>query len=335
MFWPFKRKKKKETTTNDTDDKLDVEVVLTPGEPSSTKDVERSDDWLRIKSIDFFGQFSTSPNGRYTLGWREGTPASEPDGTLKRTQGSYVLLDGDEIMLQGKMQRPNDGKVANNGTFILNDWMLHTKTNGTFYAFDVQGNILIKHLFQANLFNNGLSPDGKYAICQTANTLNFFDLSTGEHLWQKKPAGYLADSYEFDLEKELIYAVDKNLGKFAYSFSGEFLDTKQQYTARIENAIRQSDGSSLAFRAREHFQNLGEKIDTDTAKEILSLLEKALQLGLDGYANEEAMVYRTVGEVHEALDEKLKAIESYEKALELNPKVGVKRRLNALKKDTE
>jgi hypothetical protein len=276
MFWPFKRKKKKETTTNDTDDKLDVEVILTPGEPSSTKDVERSDDWLRIKSIDFFGQFSTSPNGKYTLGWGGGNVAVEIAKFSDR--GRYVLLEDDEIILQGEIQCPNDGKVANNGTLVINDWMLHTKTNGTFYAFDVQGNVLLKHLFQANLFNNGLSPDGKYAICQTANsdhadgnTLNFFDLSTGEHLFQKCPDCGWWDSYEFDTEKELIYAVDKNLGKFAYRFSGEFLDTERWYTARIEYAIRQSDGRSLTFIIREHLLNLDEKIDTDTGKEILSL----------------------------------------------------------------
>lgn len=267
-----------------------------------------------------------SPDGKYTLGWRD---------------GSYVLLDGDEIILQGKIERPNDGKVADNGTFILNDWMSHEELNGTFYAFDIQENTLVKKEFQANLFNNGLSNDGKYAVCQTANsdnddgnTLNLFDLSTGEHLWQRHPECGWGDSYEFDTKEQLIYIVNKDLGKFAYNFVGEFLDSERWHKASIEDAIKQPDGRSLAYIVREEFLSLDDQIDIDTGKEILSLLKKALQLGFDEYPSEEAMAYRTMGEIHEALDNKLKAIESYEKALELNPKVGVKRRLSALKKDT-
>jgi tetratricopeptide (TPR) repeat protein len=61
-------------------------------------------------------------------------------------------------------------------------------------------------------------------------------------------------------------------------------------------------------------------------------LRKAFKKGLDEDPNEKANAYRTAGEVNEAMGQTDNAIKYYEKAIELNPKVGVKRRLSALKK---
>jgi len=237
--------------------------------------------------------------------------------------------------LSGKMQRPNDGRVADNGTFVLNDWMFGEGLKGTFYAIDRQGNVVTRKLFQANLFNNGISSDGRFAVCQTCNSDNadsgilcFFDLLAGAILWAKPPESGWADSYEFDVEKELLYLVYMDVGKFVYNFSGEFLDSERWQTERIKRA----NGFELSAIARERFQSLDKVVNTETGEEILTLLEQALQRGLDNYPNEQAMVYRTMGEVFEALGEKLKAIEHYERALRLNPKVGIKRRLDTLRK---
>ena len=62
------------------------------------------------------------------------------------------------------------------------------------------------------------------------------------------------------------------------------------------------------------------------------MLNRALKKGLDEYPNEKAAVYRTLGEVKESLGETSDAIHDYELALELNPKVGIKRHLDMLKK---
>jgi tetratricopeptide (TPR) repeat protein len=45
-----------------------------------------------------------------------------------------------------------------------------------------------------------------------------------------------------------------------------------------------------------------------------------------------AVAYRATGEILEALGDKPHAVEYYEYALQKNPKVGVKKRLDALKK---
>jgi hypothetical protein len=62
-----------------------------------------------------------------------------------------------------------DGKVEDNGVFILSDWGSIETLNGTFAAFCPDGKPILSRKLKANLFNNGLSPDGRWAVCQTAN----------------------------------------------------------------------------------------------------------------------------------------------------------------------
>ena len=45
----------------------------------------------------------------------------------------YLLLEGSAVTIEGRIQRPNDGKVADNGAFILNDWMFGDALQSTFY----------------------------------------------------------------------------------------------------------------------------------------------------------------------------------------------------------
>lgn len=212
-MWPFKRKKKPSYSQAD------------------KKDIEKMDDYLTIHSIDFFGPSSKSPNGRYTLAWSDFDKASGRGGARDKGEGRFVLLEEDKLLLQGTMQRPNDGQVADNGTFVLNDWMFGDELQGTFYAIDKQGNTLVIKFFEANLLSNGVSPSGGFAVCQNAHSdsddsgmLSFFDLRTGSLLWSKEPERGWPDSFEFDVEKNILYLCYENSGRLAYRFSGELLD---------------------------------------------------------------------------------------------------------------
>src|SRR6266852_5901740 len=82
---------------------------------------------IHIPSRDFVGLCARSPNKRFTLAWVDGGP----DGARI---GRYLLLDGKTVVAEGKMARPNDGKVADNGTFVLNDWGSLEALSGTFRA---------------------------------------------------------------------------------------------------------------------------------------------------------------------------------------------------------
>lgn len=247
------------------------------------------------------------------------------------------MAEDSVVVVSGRLERPHDGKVADNGVFIINDWMFGEGLKGTFYAFDRLGTQLVQHRFAANLFNNSIAKDGTFAICQCAfnsNTedggvLSFFDLLKGILLWKTQPEPGWADSYGFDLERKELILRYREKGEYRYSFTGQFIDKEKWETERLNFA----SAFELSFIAKERLKEKGCNLREEDAKEILSLLHSALVKGLDQYPNEKATVYRTVGEIKESLGNISEAILNYEFALELNSKVGVKRRLEALKKN--
>jgi hypothetical protein len=318
-MWPFLRKKK-------------IEVAETHSGNIVSKTVAN---FVSVDSTNFFGPYSESENGKFLVAWSDTDKEKGIGGFRERGEGSYILAEDTVVVISGRLQRPNDGKVANNGTFIINDWMFGEGLKGTFYAFDKLGNQLVQHRFTANLFNNGIAEDGRFAVCQCANSdtedgriLAFFDLVKGILLWKIYPITGWADSYRFDAEKNELILRYREKGEYRYTFAGQFVDKEKWEVERVNFA----SAFELSLIAKERFKeknyNLGEK----DAEGILSLLYSALVKGLDEYPNEKATVYRTIGEIKESLGNISEAIHNYELALELNPKVGVKRRLDALKK---
>ena len=318
-MWPFTRNKKDKMTKSQNSD-------------SVSKVGARM---IRVRSLDFHGSYSESANKKFILGWQDSDHTKGIGGFRESGEGTYILAENGKLRLKGRLQRPNGGNVADNGTFIINDWMFGEGKHGTFYVFDKEGVQLIKHRFKANFYNNGVSPDGKFAVCQCAgsdtadgNVLAFFDIETGALLWKKIPKSGWADSYDFDCEKKYLYLGYRDEGKFRYDFDGKFLDKEKWETEQIENA----SAFELSNMAKNQFKEIDDDLTVKDAKEILSLLRKAFKKGLDEDPNEKANAYRTAGEVNEAMGQTDNAIKYYEKAIELNPKVGVKRRLGALKK---
>ena len=142
--------------------------------------------FVEIVGIDFFGSFSESSNCRYIVAWSDFDPSSGQGGFREDGFGTYILAENGNVIVIGKAERPNDGKVADNGTFILNDWLFGEGLRGSFLAFDRRGQSILRHNFSANLFNNDISHTGSYAVCQLCNSntdesgmLAFFDLRNG------------------------------------------------------------------------------------------------------------------------------------------------------------
>jgi tetratricopeptide (TPR) repeat protein len=248
-------------------------------------------------------------------------------------KGKIALLKDEKVIFQDELERPNAGKVANNGTFIINDWTIGEGSKGTFLAFASSGQQVIQHLFSANLYTNGLSDDGQYAICQLyqsettdRNTIALFDLESGKLLWQKVPETWVADAFEFDTEGNAINLVYENGTKFKYSLSGEFLDKEKWYQHRIQHGtgfelIKIAEGLLTATRNSEA---------ESVAKEALNLYLLAADRLKDSPFFR-SQTYRKIGEIYESLHDIGNAIINYELALKLNPNVGVKKKLQALK----
>jgi tetratricopeptide (TPR) repeat protein len=123
---------------------------------------------------------------------------------------------------------------------------------------------------------------------------------------------------------------------YRYSPKGKLLNEEElvekEEEARLSAAIREGDGYTLLRVAEGQLEKtpLGEMAPEkrDAARH---LLEQASESRISDHTK--AKAHRWLGEIALASGQKAKAVAHFRKALELNPKVGVKKRLEALGKD--
>jgi tetratricopeptide (TPR) repeat protein len=95
--------------------------------------------------------------------------------------------------------------------------------------------------------------------------------------------------------------------------------------------VANADGFLLLQDAKTELASIGETIELEIGARILDMLAKAVQRLPDNCAHLHAEAYRATAEILEALGDNEHAVEYYEYALLKNPKIGVKRRLDALR----
>lgn len=291
---------------------------------------------VEVRSVDFFGLYAISASGRWALGWRDADTSAGRGGHRSKGNGSYLLYDieSDQIATTGKLERPNQGAVADNGTFILQDWHFGDALQGTFIAFAADGSILHKRQFQANLYNGALSTDGSWAVCQTANNpdhsdsnrLTAFDLRQSSEVFSISPQTGWADGYDFSKDGSRFIVVHNDLGKFSYDGSGNFLDGDA-----YENACLSSKRFDVSLFAAEALLKKY-PADADQARRALSTILHARQAGADNEPSWKAMALKLQGLALETIGQLDGALAVYDEALSLNPKIGVKRRADSLRK---
>lgn len=281
-------------------------------------------DFITIRSHDFYGLASRSPNGRYTIGWLDGGPDQS-------RRGRWLFLDGETVAAKGNMARPNHGKVADTGVFILNDWGAIETLSGTLKAFSPDGKAFFTRKFKANLLNNGLSPDGRWAVCQTANSdhedsgkLFVFDLAKGLELCSWVAESGWANGYVIAPDGQTLTLTYAQGGAFRYSIHGEFLDR----TLWLSAGLQKGD----LYMVRRLLDEAGDR----PSPELIQLLLPAIELGMNTIHSTQgkvrAFALKMRGQCYEAIAEPRKALEAYTEALALEPKVGVKRRADQLRK---
>ena len=291
---------------------------------------------IRIRSRNFFGTYNRSPNGKYIIAWRDQDIDGNRQGGFRESGlGDYVLLEDGEAIAEGRLERPECGKTADNGTFILHDEHFGQNMAGTFFSFDKSGTELMRHSFSANLLNNGLSPDGRFVICQACNSdtdsgngLVLFDLEDGEILWNIVPPSGWAKSYEFDVHEAIVYLIYKDEGRYAYSMAdGDFMDWERWENDRIDHG---SPYEQMQI-AKQRLEILGSGMDPQSAGEIVFIIKKAIANGLTETPTEHGKALRMLGELWETLGDLEEALKCYEEAISIYPKVGVKGKIKNLR----
>lgn len=306
-----------------------VEPAPTAAPPAAAEERVRVSMPLRgrrivsVPELDMIGQRVISRNRRFTLLWRDRYWA---DG--HPIKGRYVLLEGDALIVDARMERPQDGKVADDGTFILNDWGDSQELSGTFHAFRSDGSVILSRSYSANLLNNGLSDDGRLAVCQTANSpgspdssvLSVFDLVAGAEIETWTAESGWASGYEFPLGGDRIRMMRRDRVSLDYSLSGEFID--RRVWLKDEVAL----GTLYVIR-----KALAEG-EATTGLSLDALREGAKKAIADEDQRFVADAWRLLGEIEEAAGAPTAALAAYDHALAANPKVGVAKRAAALRK---
>jgi len=281
-------------------------------------------DFIDIPSRNFYGMSSRSPNGLYTIAWSEGDSTSASQRGPRVRNGRYFLLKNKKILAKGRMAQPNDGKVANNGIFILHDWGLGDALKGTFHAFDASGLKIITRVFSANLFNNGISPDGRIAACQACNApdtaqsgvLAVFDLTRGAQIANFVPESGWADYYKFT-QNDVIGLGYRSLGAFRYNWNGEFLDREAWHEAQL---VRGSYGSVLVLVDRL-LKSANGNPPSDLTEKLLKAIERVFDQIPPTDPKSQATAMKLSGICLEAQGNLHEALNRYGKALALNPHV--------------
>nr|WP_295108507.1 hypothetical protein [uncultured Caulobacter sp.] len=288
----------------------------------------------RVHSRDLYGQFAKSPNGRFVLVWSDADPDAHRSGPREDGPGRYVLLDGGQVIAEGRLERPHDGRVANTGVFVLNDWMFgQGLLCGRVCAFAADGRALVAHTVEANLYNNGLSPDGAYAVAQTANAPNadgnqlfVFDLAAGALITRFSPEIGWADTYKFDAKTRTLRLRQRDGGEFAFGFDGTFIDRE----AWIEHGLAAGKPMVLETLLRE----AGGKVDAALARRWKDGLARAMA-NPDLHPAYKARLLRYGAEGYEADGDIAAALTAYEAAVAADPKLGVKRKIAQLRQQLD
>lgn len=285
---------------------------------------------------DYMGVYSTSPNGRWLVSWSDSDPAQrERGGARESGEGVYLLYDksAQRVVVRGRMPRPNAGLVANNGTFCLEDRDFGSVLSGTLRVFASNGQSLAQVPVTANIVKSALSENGAYALIHTAQSptddgvkLILIDLLAGEPLYRVTPNAGWADRYEIDEEQGRVIAHLPGLGEFSYGPDGAFRDEEKLHRALLDSP-RYEHAIPAAGKLLDQ-----PDLTEETAREALRILLRARKHGADWADSWNARSLKLIGQAHEALGEIRDAIEAYDKALGLDPKIGVKRKRDALQK---
>jgi tetratricopeptide (TPR) repeat protein len=285
--------------------------------------------------IIFWGNYNKSKSNEWIICWND-SDGQNCGGGRESGKGVYILYNAEQnkIYTQGKLERPNNGSVSDNGFFSLEDWHFGNRLTGTFYIFNNAGNLILNREFKANILNSALSIRGEFAICQTANSpseedgnkLTAFDLKNRVELFSVCPETGWANAYEFSENEGIFIVILKEVGKFRYDKYGNFIDSENYDLARLMcNKYDQILSAAEKILKKDN-------VEGKQAKSLLEAIVRARSLGADSSQSWKALALKLQGFTLEALGKYKEALEAYEEALKINSKIGVKHKVDVIRK---
>jgi hypothetical protein len=277
-------------------------------------------------------QRETSPSGRFAILFFDGDDRGI-SGHRTSGHGRWRLLDGQRVLAEGRLERPNDAKVADDGTFVIADWLFTDDLAGRFYAFDASGTVVISEQFGANILDTYLAPDGRYAAVTCASNpkdetyderFTLYDLSARRRLWFKALEIGRATGVEFDIPHGKLTITSEGFGRTEY----ELLDGSVDLATVRESAFTHGDGFTILTMVEEMLAEHPSPTAAESRRLVAACDRAAGKLAK--YPNWAAKAHRHAGEILLGQGDEAGALVRWQQALGLDPKVGIKKRADAL-----
>jgi hypothetical protein len=307
---------------------LIIGVILVLKKPKTKKEFHEQPESSTRKRIrlgekaGFIGLTEYSPNENFCVYFS--------DGHIENSNwkpGDLSLFEKENLIFSKKIERPNNCKVNNNGTIVCCDWLNTENCEGNFISFDKKGNEIFSKKTNANLGLCCISENSDFSFFETyssnnedSNKIFLVNLSTKETRKFSRPISFISSS--INVEKETIILTDRNNCKMEINFNGQEINSNYKTQLKEKNLLNE-----LLL----YYNKIPEEIKYKDS-DYLNALEKAVEGKHKTYSFSFDKIYRKIGEYHETKNEIQKTILFWEKAIELNPKVGIKRKLEIYKK---
>ena len=275
---------------------------------------------------------ATSPSGTFVLLWRDAPDDDSTAGYRTTGPGRFRLIEKEAgLRCEGRLERPNDGHVADPGTFVIADWLFTEELRGRLYVFAADGSELMRRDYQANIAATFIDPTGRYAAAQMASNPQddpdderfvCFDLADRSELWSKPLEVGRADNAEFEIAAGVLRVATKMFGRVPYGLTDGSVDT-----TLLRNSVLESGTGFEIIGLVEDESARG--VDPQRREVLVgACLRASSRLG--PYPSHAARALRIAGELLEATDPQ-RTLEYWERALALDAKVGLAKRVKQLR----
>lgn len=282
----------------------------------------------------FYVSGRRSPNGRFLVGAVDGHQEGD-----RLKSGKVVLVDLNEgtTCFRKSLKRANNPWVSDDGLVTVENWLdWGGPLGGEVVAFHPSGERAWKRRYKANVYGTHLAEDGRQLLISTCNSDHaphsgktwLVDASTGTDVWCRDGFG----AVRFEGSTPVIGTEGDR-----QSPTNEFfpLDGSGQAPAAFEAA---QQAASDRHNRGQPWWVLGKVNDALKGEVSVEDLQGLLPL-LDEMEREhqlddktQAKAHRARGEIAEHAGDLQTAYTWWSRALELDPKVGIKRRHTALGK---
>jgi hypothetical protein len=276
---------------------------------------------------------ATSPAHAFVLLWRDASDDGTAVGYRASGPGRYRLIErGAGQRCEGRLDRPNDGHVANTGTFILTDWLFTDDLRARLHVFAAEGTELIRRECCANVASTFIDTDGRYAAVQMASNPSddrdderfvIFDLTRRSELWSKPLEVGRATEVEFDVAAGALWITTSTYGRVRYVLVDGSVETAPLRALALETG----DGFAILALVEDE---IASGIDGDRRETLVGACLRASDK-LANYPSHAARALRVAGELLEASDPNRTAT-FWERALSLDSKVRIRKRLKELRR---